>query len=311
MKVIIAGATGAIGTPLAARLIADGHEVAGLTRTQRGAARLTAVGVQPIVADAMDRSALLRALDGHTADAVIHELTALAKAPLRHSHMTETNRLRTDGTRNLLEAARVVGARRFVTQSIVLGYGYTDHGSKTLTEDDPFGREQGPCAPHLAAMAENERLAFTAAGIEGVALRYGMFYGRDMSMIVEMLRKRRMPVVAGKDRPLSWIHLDDAAAATAAALTLGEAGTAYNIVDDEPCSWARMMTATAEVFGAPAPRALPGWVVRLAAPYAAALTVQTAMRVSNAKAKEALGWKPAYPTYQEGLRAPTTEPAPH
>ena len=307
MKVLIAGATGAIGTPLAARLVAAGHDVSGLTRTQQGADRLSAAGVTPVVADAMDRSALLRALDGHTADAVVHELTALAKPPTRHGHMAQTNRLRTEGTRNLLEAARLVGARRFLTQSIVLGYGYADHGSRTLTEDDPFGGPQsGPCAPHVAAMAENERLAFTADGIEGVALRYGLFYGGDMSTIVGMLRKRRLPVPAGNDQPLPWITLDDAAAATAAAVTNGAAGTAYNVVDDEPCSWRRMITATAEAFGTPAPRSVPGWVLRLAAPYAASLVLDTSMRVSNAKAKAQLDWKPASPSYREGLGALVT-----
>lgn len=304
MKVLIAGATGAIGTPLAARLAAAGHEVAGLTRTQSGADRLAAAGVQPVVADAMDRSALLAALDGRTADAVVHELTALTKPPTRHRDMAQTNRLRTEGTRNLLEAARLVGARRFVTQSIVFGYGYADHGSKVLTEDDPFGgAQQGPCAPHVEAMAENERLAFTADGIEGVALRYGLFYGGDMSTIVGMLQKRRLPVPAGYDHPLPWVHLDDAAAATAAAVTLGAPGTAYNVVDDEPCSWTRMIAATAEAFGTPQPRSLPGWVLRLAAPYAASMVLDTAMRVSNAKAKEALGWQPEYTSYREGVRA--------
>jgi len=304
MKVLLAGATGAIGTPLAARLLAAGHEVTGLTRTESGAKRLRDAGVEPVVADAMDRSALLHALDGRSADAVVHELTALAKPPTRHRDMAQTDRLRTEGTRNLLEAARLLGARRFLTQSIAVGYGYTDHGPGTLTEDDPFGVvPQGPCAPHVAAMAENERLAFTADGIEGVTLRYGLFYGGDMSLLVGMLRKRRLPVPVGVDHPLPWIHLDDAAAATAAALTRGEAGTAYNVVDDEPCSWTRMMTATAEAFGTPAPRAVPGWLLRLAAPYAAVMVLDTAMRVSNAKAKAALGWEPAYPTYREGVRA--------
>jgi nucleoside-diphosphate-sugar epimerase len=303
MKVLLAGATGAVGTPLAARLLAAGHEVAGLTRTESGAKRLADAGVEPVVADALDRSALLRALDGRAADAVVHEMTALAKPPTRHRDMALTNRLRTEGTRNLLEAARQVGARRFLTQSIVFGYGYTDHGPRTLTEDDPFGAvPQGPCAPHVAAMAENERLAFTADGIEGVALRYGLFYGGDMSLLVGMLRKRRLPVAAGAEHPLPWIHLDDAAAATAAALTRGTAGTAYNIVDDEPCSWTRMVTATAEAFGTPAPRALPGWLLRAAAPYGAVMMLDTAMRVSNAKAKAELGWAPAHPAYRDGLR---------
>ncbi|GAA4579814.1 hypothetical protein GCM10023176_58310 [Micromonospora coerulea] len=136
MRVLLAGAGGAIGVPLTRKLIDHGHEVYGLTRGQGRARALADRGVRPVVADAMDRDALLRAVDGLAADAVVHELTALTKPPLRHSGMAQTNRLRVEGTANLLAAADVVGARRFLTQSIVLGYGYRDHGDRVLTESD-------------------------------------------------------------------------------------------------------------------------------------------------------------------------------
>ena len=303
MKVLIAGATGAIGIPLARTLRAGGHEILGITRSPAGPAKLRAAGVQPIVADAMDRSALLTAVNGVSADVVVHELTALTKAPARHSDMTQTNRLRTEGTKNLLDVARAVGARKFVTQSIVFGYGYTDHGDKILTEDDPFGRpDSGSANPHVAAMLANEKLVDEAAGITGISLRYGLFYGADVQNYATMLRKRKVPVPTKRHNPLSWIHIDDAAAATAAAVEGGNAG-AYNIVDDKPASWSEMFTAMAADFDAPAPRALPAGLIRLAAPYVATIVLDTTMRVSNAKAKSELGWKPEYPTLQEGLCA--------
>jgi nucleoside-diphosphate-sugar epimerase len=303
MKVLIAGATGAIGIPLVRTLRAAGHEILGITRSPAGAAKLRAAGYQPIVADAMDRPALLTALNGVSADVVVHELTALAKAPARHSDMTETNRLRTEGTKNLLDAARAVGAGKFVTQSIVLGYGYTDHGDKLVTEDDSFGRpNSGKADPHVAAMLANEHMVDEAEGITGISLRYGLFYGADVQNYAKMLRKRKVPIPTKRTGALSWIHIDDAASATAAAVEVGTAG-AYNIVDDQPASWSEMFTAMATAVGAPAPRALPAGLIRLAAPYVAAIVLDTTLRVSNAKAKAELGWKPEYPTLKEGLCA--------
>ena len=237
-----------------------------------------------------------------SADAVVHQLTALTKPPAKHSDMTQTNRLRTEGTKNLLEAARVVGAGTFVTQSIILGYGYTDHGDKLITEDDPFGQpNSGKANPHVAAMLANEKLANEAEGITGISLRYGLFYGADVQNYATMLRKRKLPIPTKRNNPLSWIHIDDAASATAAAVEGGNAG-AYNIVDDEPASWSEMFTAMATTLGAPAPRALPAGLIRLAAPYVATIVLDTTMCVSNAKAKSELGWKPEYPTLREGLR---------
>ncbi|MEV4621288.1 NAD(P)-dependent oxidoreductase [Asanoa sp. NPDC049573] len=298
MKVFLAGGTGVLGIPLTRRLLAAGHEVIGLTRGGAGPATLAALGARPVVADALDRTSLLRAVDGMSADAVVHELTALRAAPTRHRGMVPTDRLREAGTANLLAAAESLGAGRFVTQSIILGYGYRDHGDRVLTEDDPFGQAQGDaCDPHLAAMRATEQQAFTAPA--GIALRYGMFYGGDPAEKRALLARRRLPVSRGG--LLGWIHHDDAAAATVLALEAGRAGQAYNIVDDRPASWADLFTAMAAAYGTPAPPRLPPWLFRLAAPYVATFAIDTSMRVSNAKAARELGWRPAYPSYVEGL----------
>lgn len=302
VRVLIAGAGGAVGVPLTRRLIEHGHEVCGLTRNPGRSRTLADRGVHPVVADAMDRAALLRAVDGLAADAVIHELTALTRTPTRHSGMAQTNRLRTEGTANLLAAAEVIGARRFLTQSIVLGYGYRDHGDRVLTESDPFGEPQGTKVdPHLAAMRATEQQAFTAP--HGIALRYGMFYGGDTARIRPQLMRRRLPVADGGVLP--WVHVEDAAAATVAALEHGRAGAAYNVADDEPATLAQVFTAMARAFGAPPPRRLPAWLLRLAAPYAVTFAVDTNLRVSTAKARDELGWRPAYPTYRDGIAALT------
>jgi nucleoside-diphosphate-sugar epimerase len=300
MKVLLAGASGAIGTPLIHRLRAAGHDVVAITRDPR---RLRGQDVEPVVADVMDREALLRALRGVRADAVLHELTALSKIPIRHSGMAATNALRTTGSRHLVEAAALVGARRFLTQSIVFGYGYGDHGSTPVTEEDPFGEPgSGPTAAHIRAMAEAERLA-SSNGLEGIALRYGLFYGPGPATagMVDMVRKGRFPVISSGGGLANWIELDDAAAATVAALEKGRAGAAYNIVDGTPVTWGDFVDELARLLGAPRPRRLPSWVIRLASPYAwSAMT--SSMRVSNARAADELGWTPAYPSYKEGLR---------
>jgi nucleoside-diphosphate-sugar epimerase len=299
VRVLVAGATGALGTPLVHRLVARGHQVLGLTRGGAdNVGKLAGLGATAVLADALDRDALLRAVEPLRADAVIHEMTALTKAPLRRSGMAMTNRLRTDGTRNLLEAAQVLGAARFVTQSIVLGYGYRDHGEHWLTEDDPFGvPDGGPCDEHVAAMLANERQTFTAP--EGIALRYGMLYGGDIATVQPMLMKRRLPVFAGG--PLAWVHHDDAAAATVAALERGVPGAAYNIVDDQPAGWTQLYTALAAALGAPTPIRLPKWLFRLAAPYPATFALDATFRVSNDRARRELQWKPRYATFSEGV----------
>jgi nucleoside-diphosphate-sugar epimerase len=306
MKVLLAGATGAIGIPITRRLLAHGHQVLGLSRDPAGAGRLEALGAVPVIADALDRDRLLRAVEGRRADAVIHELTALRKPPLRHSGMALTNRLRTQGTTNLLAAAEALGASRFLTQSVIFGYGYRDHGPRPLTEADPFGWPAGDsCDPHVAAMLSTERQAFSAP--EGIALRYGLLYGGDSAQVRALLARRRLPVARGG--VLGWVHHEDAAAATVAALEHGRAGQAYNVVDDLPAGWQEVYTAMAAAFGTPPPRRLPRWLLRLAAPYVASFVVGTSMHVANAKARTELGWRPTYPTYRAGVRSMAPVPA--
>jgi len=298
MKVLVAGANGAIGTPLTRLLLARGHQVLGLIRDPAGATALRAFGAEPIVADALDRESLLRAVKPFRADAIIHELTALRKPPFRASGMALTNRLRTQGTDNLLAAATVIGASRMVTQSIFLGYGCRDHGDRLITEDDPFGIPEGDLMdPTLLALDLAEMKTFTIA--EGITLRYGFFYGGDGLRIRPMLAKRGVPVMSGG--LLGWIHHLDAAAATVAALERGRPGQAYNVVDDQPATWREVMTTMAQGFGAPRPRQVPHWLLRLVAPYMAKVAADTSMRVSNEKAKDELGWQPRFRNYHEGI----------
>lgn len=299
MRVLLAGATGAIGRPLTVALQRNGHEVVALTRLVGHAPGLRERGITPVVADALDRDALLRATERLSVDAVVHQLTALRKPPARHSGMTQTNTLRTTGTRNLLEVAISSGAKRFLTQSIVFGYGYTDHGSAVVTEDAPFGQHvDGPTNAHVHAMGVNERLVRQHPHLEGIALRYGLFYGGDD--MAQLIRARKVPVPRRGGGELAWTHLDDAVSATVAALEKGSAGSAYNIVDDEPASWRTVMERLASGYGVPAPHAVPAWVIRLGAPYVGAMVLDTSLRASNAKARQELGWVPAHPTTRQG-----------
>jgi nucleoside-diphosphate-sugar epimerase len=302
MRVLVAGASGAIGMPLVRLLRDAGHEVIAAHRAPQGSERLSEAGAVCVRADVLDRRDLAQALDGHHADAVIAELTALKKTPLQHKDMARTNQLRSQGTANLLQAARQLGARRFVTQSIVFGYGYGDWGGRVLTEDDPFAPPgNGRFEEHLAALRDNENQVLGADGLDGIALRYGLFYGPGpgSDALVSALRKRRLPVTR-RSGVLPWVFIDDAAAATVAALDRGTGGTAYNIADDEPVSMAAMLTATAEAAGAPRPITVPSWLLT-AAPYARAV-VGGGLRVSTAKAKAGLGWEPRVPAYRDGMR---------
>jgi nucleoside-diphosphate-sugar epimerase len=307
MKILIAGATGAIGVPLVQKLVAGGHEVLGLTRTPGNSLTLTAMGARPIVADVMDREGLLAAVSGLRADAVVHALTALKKTPLRHRDMYRTDELRDTGMANLLAAAYSLGAERVVVESMHVGYGYGDWGTQVLTEEVPFaprGRTRG-LERHLAGFRALEGQLFEAgrAGkIAGISLRFGAFYGPDAGMrsLVELLRRRRLPLLDGGHAVLSWVHHEDAAAAIVAALERGRPGEAYNIVDDEPVAWRDFLGLMATTAGAPLPWSIPRWIMRPAAPVATAF-LTTTLRASNAKAKRELGWTPTVPTYRLGV----------
>ncbi|HEU4807168.1 MAG TPA: NAD(P)-dependent oxidoreductase [Homoserinimonas sp.] len=302
MKVLVAGATGTLGGPLLHALGSAGHEVIGIARSDKSAQVVRKRGGRPVIADVMDRDALLRAVDDIRAEAVLHELTALKKAPARFSDMAETDRLRIEGSANLLEAARTVGATRFVTQSIIFGYGYQVAGA--VDESAPFGELAGDATDQpIQAMVSAEQQAFHVPGIDGIALRYGLFYGADAAIMVGMLNRWSLPVPTKWRGTLGFIHHEDAAAATVAALERGIAGRAYNIVDDTPVSWREFVETVARVYQTKKPIALPDGLLRAVAPYAGTVMTRVNMQVSNARARQELGWEPRYASVGEGLRA--------
>ncbi|WP_306313379.1 NAD-dependent epimerase/dehydratase family protein [Streptomyces hydrogenans] len=298
MRILIAGATGAIGRPLTRALIRDGHEVLALARSEGSAGTVRALGATPVRADALDREGLLRALDGLSADAVVHQLTALKAPRLRLTADDPSNVLRERGTAHLLEAAGVLGAGRFVTQSLVLGYGYHDHGDRPVTEEDTFGVLGGTVADHVVTgLVEAEGRLFAAGHVAGTALRYGVFYGPG-TWFDPTPGSRPFPVPRGGGGTMSWVHVEDAAEATVAALARGRAGEAYNIVDDRPSTWGEL----AEARGGRGLR-LPGRLLRLAVPYLGSLMLDTRLRVSHAKATRELGWTPRHPDHRAGMAA--------
>ncbi|MBF6328594.1 NAD-dependent epimerase/dehydratase family protein [Nocardia transvalensis] len=308
MRILLAGATGTIGSALVPQLLSAGHSVLGLTRNPAGAERLAGLGVRPVIADMMNADALLAAVAGLRADAVVHQATALTRTPTRHRDLYATDALRDEGTRNLLRAARIVGAERFVTQSFFLGYGWKDHGSTPLTEDRPFAQlGRGPYDRHLRSLRSNEDQVL---GFGGIALRYGLFYGPEQSTfgLMDSLRRRKLPVPRHASN-LHPIHIADAAAATVAALERGRPGQAYNIADDEPVDMGDYLDALAAIAGAPAPRRVPGWLLR-ATPYLHGLLVGTHIRLDTTEARRELGWTPQYPTYRDGFAALDTTSAP-
>lgn len=293
--VLLAGATGVFGQHIVRVLDGAGYEVLGLGRGPGNSVR----------ADLNDRDQLLAAVHGQHADIVIHAATALARPPSRHRDMSATDRLRTVGMRNLVEAARTVGATRLITENMIFGYGYGEHPG-LLTEDSPFGPDQADShlEAHVAAMRIKEEMTFGSPGLDGVSLRFGLFYGPGgTEPMVAMLRKRMLPAPSSHGRVLPWVHLADAADAVLAAIERGRPGEAYNIVDDRPVGFAEQIRATAQAFGTPRPLSVPAGLLRPAALLYQML--QTDMRLSNAKAASELGWKPRYPTIDDGLQAMT------
>ncbi|MFI7401123.1 NAD-dependent epimerase/dehydratase family protein [Streptomyces sp. NPDC049541] len=293
-SILLAGASGILGGHIIRALTEAGHKVTGLGRGPANGVR----------ADLMDRDALLRAVDGQHFDTVIHAATALRKAPMRHRDMHATDALRIAGTAHLVEAAQATGASRFVSEGMVFGYGYGDFGEHVITEDDPFGpRGTTPeLERHVEGMRIKEQLTFEAGGLDGISLRFGLFYGPGgTDALLPMLRKRQLPAPADRGRVLPWTELTDAARAVAAAVEHGRPGQAYNITDRTPLGFRAHVLCAAEQFGLPKPMTVPRWFTR---PMSYAHTVfQTSMRVSSAKAERELGWTPRYPSSREGLAA--------
>jgi nucleoside-diphosphate-sugar epimerase len=294
MNVFVAGASGAIGVPLVRELVAAGHQVTALTRTPGKQDALRALGATPVVADALDREALVAAVAAARPTHVVHQLTALPKdGPRRPADLEATNTLRIDGTRNLIDAAVNAGARRFLAGSFAI-----------LAARGPANPSIRDAAAAAVRSMETQVLEATNRGsIEGVVLRYGMFYGLEAASTLEMIdrvRRRRLPVVRHDIGQLPVIRIEDAVAATILALDGAPAGSVYDIVDDRAVSMTEIVQALARYTRSPAPFTVPGWLPRLVAPYVARM-ISLRMPLSNARAKAELGWRPKYPTMSEGV----------
>jgi nucleoside-diphosphate-sugar epimerase len=309
MKVFVAGGSGAMGRRLVPRLVAGGYEVAAMARDERRASWLSAVGAQPVIADALDRAAVRAAVAGARPEVVIHQLTALRGASdFKHfdREFALTNRLRTEGTDYLLEGARAAGTRRFIAQSYG-NWNYARTGTGLKTEQDAF--DSAPPANQkqsLAAIRYIENAVVNAEAIEGIALRYGNFYGPGTGValdgtIVAQIRKRRFPIVGDGSGVWSFIHMDDAAAAAIAAIGHGRTGV-YNVADDAPLPLSVWLPLLAEAVGAKPPMRVPVWLGRLAVGEVGVSMMTRIRGTSNAKAKGELGWVPQYRTCREGFR---------
>ncbi len=306
MRVFLAGATGVIGRRLTPLLIAEGHEVTAMSRSAQRAEALRAMGAEPAVADALDAGAVDAALLAAQPEAVIHQLTALPRRidPRKMERDFELNdRLRSEGTRILVQAAQAAGARRILAQSIAFAYAPGPPGSVHGEQDPLLSEAPGSFARSLNAIAELER---TVLGAEGVVLRYGYFYGAGSAIsrtgsMAEDVARRRMPIVGGGGGVWSFIHVDDAARATVAALERAAPG-AYNVVDDEPAPVAAWLPALAAALGARRPLRIPAFVARFAAGSYGVSVMTEAQGASNERIKRELDWTPDYPSWREGFR---------
>jgi nucleoside-diphosphate-sugar epimerase len=311
MRVFVAGATGAIGRQLVPMLVARGHEVTGMTRSSGKEAEIRQMGARPVRADALDPEAVASAVASAEPEVVIHQLTAIDASAFGRSvdrMFAETNRLRTEGTDHLLAAAKAVGARRFIAQSFA-GWPFERSGGPVKTEDAPLQASPPRTVSRtLAAIRYVEEKVTGDDGIEGLALRYGGFYGPGTSLAVnpdgeqvEMLRKRRLPVIGSGAGIWSLVHIEDAASATAAAVERGDPGL-YNVVDDDPAPVAIIFPELASALGAPPPRHLPRWLGRLIAGEGMTIMMTEVRGASNEKAKRELGWELRYPSWRLGIR---------
>jgi nucleoside-diphosphate-sugar epimerase len=282
-----------------------------MTRTRAKQDLIGDLGARPAVADALDPEGVAQAVGEAAPEVVIHELTAIDAASFGRSidrMFAQTNRLRTEGTDHLLAAAKAAGARRFIVQSFA-GWPFQRTGGPVKSEDDPL-QEHPPktVAETLGGIKYLERVVTGAEGIEGVALRYGGFYGPGTSIAVNpdgeqvaMLRKRRLPVVGNGAGIWSFVHIHDAASATAAAIDRGGPGV-YNVVDDEPAAVSEVLPELAKAVGAKPPRHLPRWVGRLLAGEGMTVMMTEVRGASNEKAKRELGWELRYPSWRLGFR---------
>jgi 2-alkyl-3-oxoalkanoate reductase len=302
MRVFVAGASGAIGTRLVSQLVDRGHQVIGTSRSPEKAEHIRALGAEAVTLDLLDRAAVRRAVLEAEPDAIVHQATALAEVTFSRNFdrtFAETNRLRTEGTDALLAAAREAGVDRFVAQSFA-SFRTAREGGPVKTEDDPL--DPAPPAKARESNAAMRHLEEVVTRAGGIALRYGIFYGAPNDGLIEPVRKRQYPIVGDGGGVASWIHLDDAAAATVLALEHDGSGI-FNVVDDEPAPAREWLPVLADALGAGPPRRFPQWLARLFAGDVAVVMGTEARGASNAKAKRELGWELRYPTWREGFVA--------
>ncbi len=307
MRVLVAGASGAVGSRLIPMLTAAGHEVTGLTRSQPKTDELRRAGATPVVVDALDAAALREAVLSARPEVVVHEMTALRNASdLRHFEraFAQTNRLRTEGLDHLLAAARQSGARRVVAQSYC-GWPFARVGGPVKTEDDPLdSTPPREFQRSLQAIRHLESAVGEAADLEGIVLRYGAFYGPGSGMFegsaLAQLRRRLFPVIGDGGGWWSFLHLDDAAQATMCAVENGASGI-YNIVDDDPAPVRDWLPALADMIGAKPPRHIPSWLARLLVGEHMVVLMTDVRAGSNAKARRELGWRPAHASWRQGF----------
>jgi nucleoside-diphosphate-sugar epimerase len=309
MRVFVAGASGAIGRPLVRQLLDAGHEVTGMTRGEERAAEIRETGAAAVVCDAFDRPALDAAVAEAAPDVVVNQLTSLPQDynPRKASFYESTDRVRREGGRNLIEATRAAGARRFLTQSIA--FLYAPEGEWVKSEDGrPFDDAPGHFRSAVATLLEHEREVVSSTELEGLVLRYGQFYGPGTyyapdGHLGREVRCRRFPIVGSGTGTFSFLHVDDAAGATVAALDRGAPGV-YNVVDDEPAPLHEWLPVYADALGAKPPRRVPVWLAKLVAGSSVAAMAIELRGASNAKIKRELGWQPSYASWREGFHDP-------
>ena len=307
MRVLVAGSTGALGVPTVRALLEAGHEAFGLTRTESKGEQLRSIGAAPVIGDVFDTAGIRKIFDETRPEGVIQLLNALPKrGPFRPRELDGTNRLRIEGTKNLLAAARETGVKRFVAESMIFGYGYGHQGTDLITEDRPFAEptDFALAQPALDALRslEDQVLANESA-VEGVILRYGFFYGPGVGstdFMISLMKRHLFILPGGGEATGSWIHIDDGASAAVAALDRAPAGAVYNVVDDEPASIRDYSLQMSKTLGLPKPKRVPMWVAKLGGAYLA-LMARSHLPVSNEKIKAELSWKPRYSTFREGI----------
>lgn len=310
MRVFVTGATGAIGRRLVPQLVARGHDVTATTRSAGKVDVIRALGAHAVVLDGLDGAAVGEAVAHSRPDAIVHQMTALSSKPNMRRFdrwFATTNQLRTEGTAHLLDAAKAAGVSRFVAQGYT-GWSNIRTGSRVKTEEDPLDPRPAKWQTETMAAIKFLESAVPSAPLEGIVLRYGNFYGPGASdALVESVRKRQLPIIGKGAGVWSWIHIDDAASATVAAVEHGPRGV-YNVVDDEPAEVALWLPYLAEAVGAKRPMRVPVWLGRVAAGEVATGWMTDGRGSSNENAKRALDWRPAWRTWRDGFRYALTDP---